>query len=389
MQIKHYQEKALDQLRLWMERLISARRKLDESMDNYPLYAWEKLREKRLIPGVLEGEKKTFPVYISRTGTSGLPIPHVCLKVPTGGGKTLLGVMALECIKQERNFVLWVVPTRAIYEQTLKAFKDREHPYRQILESISLKRFKLFEKNDRLTKPDIENHLCLMLLMLPSANRQKGKDFLKIFRDSGGYGSFFPQEDDLIANQKFLEKHPDLEKNENGYVKHSLINVLKSIRPTVILDEAHKAYGKNDERNQEFVQSINRLNPHFVLELSATPKLGISNILVDVSGRELQAEEMIKLPIEIHSFKNSDWKHTLDETQKKLNELSTMSEKLQTKENRYIRPIVLVRVEQTGKAQIGKGKIHVEDVKKIFDALSCRAGNSNQNSIFREKRTGW
>ncbi len=251
------------------------------------------------------------------------------------------------------------------HEQTLKAFRTREHPYRQMLERISGGKVKLLQKDNRFTRQDVESRLCIMMLMLPSANRQKGKDFLKIFRDSGGYTSFFPEQDDSTANHALSERHPDLERNSTAdWVKHSLINVLKLIRPTVILDEAHKAYGPNDMNNREFVKSVNQLNPRFVLELSATPKIGISNILVNISGTELQAEEMIKLPIEIHSFDNSDWKHTLAETQKKLQELETEAQKLQTRENRYIRPIALVRVQRTGEEQRGKGTIHSEDVRE-------------------------
>ena len=255
--------------------------------------------------------------------------------------------------------------TRAIYEQALKAFRTREHPYRQMLERISGGKVKLLQKDNRFTRQDVESRLCIMMLMLPSANRQEGKDFLKIFRDSGGYTSFFPEQDDLTANHALSDRHPDLERNSTAdWVRQSLINVLKLIRPTVILDEAHKAYGPNDTNNREFVKSVNRLNPRFVLELSATPKIGISNILINISGTELQAEEMIKLPIEIHSFGNSDWQHTLAETQQKLQKLETEAQKLQTRENRYIRPIALVRVQRTGGEQRGKGTIHSEDVRE-------------------------
>ena len=133
-----------------------------------------------------------------------------------------------------------------------------------------------------------------------------------------------------------------------------------------LLDEAHKAYGPNDKNNREFVKSVNRLNPRFVLELSATPKIGISNILVNISGTELQAEEMIKLPIEVHSFTNSDWKHTLAETQKRLGQLEEEARQLQARENRYVRPIALVRVQRTGREQRGQGNIHSEDVREYL-----------------------
>ena len=379
MQLKHYQQNALEQLDRWLEALKEAhkdaadgeefyakkKRPVPEELKNYPRAAWQSLKEQNVLPGISDNGTLKIPDYISRTGTSGEPIPHVCLKVPTGGGKTLLGVAALERIKQDVGFVLWIVPTRAIYEQTLKAFRTREHPYRQMLERISGGKVKLLQKDDRFTRQDVESRLCIMMLMLPSANRQKGKDFLKIFRDSGSYTSFFPEQDDSTANRALSERHPDLEKNDiGGWVKHSLINVLKLIRPTVILDEAHKAYGPNDRNNIEFVRSVNQLNPRFVLELSATPKIGISNVLVNISGTELQAEEMIKLPIEIHSFGNSDWKHTLAETQEKLEELETEAQRLQTRENRYIRPIALVRVQRTGGEQRGRGTIHSEDVRE-------------------------
>ncbi len=379
MQLKTYQQNTLDQLDRWLDALKDARLKREtatkaleesgldvpEELKNYPQSAWKSLKEENVLPTVQDQDGTTeVPDYISRTATSGEPIPHVCLKVPTGGGKTLLGVAALERIKQDTGFVLWIVPTRAIYEQTLRSFRTREHPYRQMLERISGGKVKLLQKDDRFTRQDVASRLCIMMLMLPSANRQKGKDFLKIFRDSGGYTSFFPEQDDLTANRELAAQHPDLEKNSSGaWVKQSLINVLKLVRPTVILDEAHKAYGPNDKNNREFVKSVNRLNPRFVLELSATPKLGISNILVNISGTELQAEEMIKLPIEIHSFGNSDWKHTLAETQKRLGQLEQEAQQLRSRENRYVRPIALVRVQRTGKEQQGQGHIHSEDVR--------------------------
>ena len=382
MQLKTYQHDALDQLDRWLEALKDARLKCEkatkaleesgvdvpEELKNYPLSAWKSLKEQSVLPAVQNQDGASeVPDYISRTATSGEPAPHICLKIPTGGGKTLLGVAALERIKQDTGFVLWIVPTRAIYEQTLKAFRTREHPYRQILERISGGKVKLLQKDDRFTRQDVESRLCIMMLMLPSANRQKGKDFLKIFRDSGGYTSFFPEQDDMTANRELSEQLPDLEKNRSGdWVKQSLINVLKLIRPTVILDEAHKAYGPNDKNNREFVKSVNRLNPRFVLELSATPKIGISNILVNISGTELQAEEMIKLPIEVHSFTNSDWKHTLAETQKRVEQLEEEARQLQSRENRYVRPIALVRVQRTGKEQRGQGNIHSEDVREYL-----------------------
>ena len=383
MQLKTYQQTALDQLDRWIDVLKETRLNAEKALEaienqeldipeaiknltNHPLTAWKTLKKQNTLPGIQQDGSIQIPDYIPRTAASGDPIPHVCMKIPTGGGKTLLGVAALERLKQgDTGFVLWIVPTRAIYQQTITAFKHREHPYRVMLERASGGKVKLLEKDDRFTRQDVESYLCIMMLMLPSANRQKGKEFHKIFKDNGGYTSFFPEQDDATANQKLAEECGDLEKNSSGdWIKHSLINVLKRVRPTVILDEAHKAYGKKEENNKEFVKSVNRLNPRFVLELSATPKTGISNILVNIGGTELKNEEMIKLPIEIHSYSNSDWKYTLAETQKKLNQLEQEAQKLKQRENRYVRPIAVVRVQRTAKEK--QGQTYTEDVRRYL-----------------------
>ena len=381
MQLKEYQQTTLEQLDRWLAALKKARLNseraaslfeeqgmdIPEELTNHPLAAWNALKKQNLLPTITQDNTPQIPDHIPRSAASGAPIPHACLKVPTGGGKTLLGVAALERVMVGTGFVLWIVPTKAIYEQTIRAFRTREHPYRQRFERMSGGRFKLLQKNDRFTKSDVDSYLCVMMLMLPSANRQRNRDFLKIFRDSGGYTSFFPEQDDSNANAELATEHHDLERHESGrWVKQSLFNVLKMVRPTVILDEAHKAYGPNDANNREFVQSVNRLNPRLVLELSATPKIGISNILVKLSGSELCDEEMIKLPIEIHNLSNSDWQHTLAATHEKLAALAKEADKLQKKENRYIRPIAVVRVQNTGRAQRERDTIHAEDAKRYL-----------------------
>jgi len=380
MRLKDYQQDALDQLDRYLDALKKARltgekqshalaeqgMEIPAELTDYPRIAWNKLKAKNALPAITQDGAPKIPAHITRTAASGAPIPHVCLKVPTGGGKTVLGVAALEQIKCDTGFVLWIVPSIAIYEQTLNAFRTREHPYRQMLERISGGKVKLLEKSTRFTKQDVENYLCVMMLRLPAMNRKRKPEFLKIFRDSGGYTSFFPELDDANANRDLLKKHTDLDKAAGGkWVKQSLINALKIIRPAVILDEAHKAYGAKIDENKEFVKTVNKLNPRFVLELSATPKIGISNILINISGRELHDEEMIKLPIEIHNLKNSDWKHTLDEAKAKLDQLAAEACKLQQRENRYVRPLALVRVKHTGDKMLDR-EIHADHARKYL-----------------------
>lgn len=428
MELKDYQQQALDTLDRYLEALKEARQQADKAAaylasdgipdflieqaenlarqaEDYPQVAWESLRKASVLPGVTDAEgQDIIPEHISRESAAGEPIPHVCLKVPTGGGKTLLGVEAVRHLKLGTGFVLWLVPTRAIYTQTWDAFRNKEHPYRQILERASGGRVKLLQKDDRFTKQDIENHLCVMLLMLPAANRNRNKEFLKIFRDSSGYASFFPVEDDMREHQALLEKHPDLETAEDdqtaqprlarnpkdALIKQSLFNVLKLLRPTVILDEAHKAYGSPDPtRNKTFVEAVNRLNPRFVLELSATPKLGISNILVNISGLALKEEEMIKLPIQLRNFPNSDWKYTLAQTKVERDKLEEAANQFEQAEDRHIRPIAVIRVDRTGKNQRDGVKVHAEDAREeLIDGLGVPAEQVKVKSSEQDELTG-
>lgn len=306
--------------------------------------------------------------YISRTDDAGRPIPHICFKVPTGGGKTLLAAAALERMNRPTGLTLWITPTRTIYEQTKTALKNREHPYREMLERASGGRVKLLEKDDHFTNADVANYLCVMLLSLPAANWQHKRDFLRMFRDSGRYPTFFPDSDDALGESRLLQQHPDLDRiSEDGPVKHSLFNIFKMLRPVVVLDEAHKAYGAaKKDSNEDFVRSVNRLDPSLVIELSATPNAGISNLLVDITGVELKNEEMIKLPVQVTSFSNIDWRHTLSQARDQLEKLCNEAISLQMSEGRYIRPIAVVRVERTGKDQRDGERIHAEDVREYL-----------------------
>ncbi|MDE2780362.1 MAG: DEAD/DEAH box helicase family protein [Chloroflexota bacterium] len=372
--MKDYQANTLEAFAAWLEALTSARLQseaainalkqagpaitISEELYNYPRIAWQQLKDAGRVAD-------TAGEYVSRTDDANRPIPHICFKVPTGGGKTLLAAAALQRLRRQTGLTLWVTPTRAIYEQTKAALRSREHPYRQMLEIASAGRVKLLEKDDLFTKADIENYLCVMLLMLPAANRQRGRDFLRMFRDSGRYPTLFPDSDDLLGDARLLNDYPDLERiTDDGPVKHSLFNVFKMLRPVVILDEAHKAYGARKlEANEEFARSVSRLDPSLVIELSATPNRGISNLLVDITGVELKNEEMIKLPVQVTSFTNADWHYTLAQAHDELERLDTEAKSLQMSEGRYIRPIAVVRVERTGRDQRDGERVHSEDVR--------------------------
>ena len=363
--LKRYQEQALRQIDEWIKALDETRIGNEDGSKDNPMDAWKSLEQGGKVPSGCD--------YVSRTTESGEPIPHVCLKIPTGGGKTLLGVHALERIRQKRGLVLWIVPSKAIYDQTCKAFQTRDHPYRKKLDRLSRDdkspynpRLIVSKKGETLTMEDIQNSLCVKIITLSSANRNKNKEFLKMFRDGSGDPSFFPEEDDDAGNGRLLAAHDDLETTASGQIKQSFFNALKLIQPTVILDEAHKAYGAKENAMDEFVGAVNRLNPRMVFELSATPTRGKSNILVDINGAKLHAEDMIKLPIEVSSFTKSAWSTVLEAAAEKLKALGSDANDLHQKENRYIRPIALVRVQHTGKDQREKQSVHSEDVRNYL-----------------------
>lgn len=376
MELKMYQSRALDAFSQWLDTLKTARHQSETAIEalksarvdiadavrNYPSAAWKTLVGRG-------GVAPNAAAYVDRTDEANRPIPHICFKVPTGGGKTLLAASALERLNRQTGLTLWVVPTKAIYAQTRAALWNREHPYRQILERASAGRVKMLEKDDEFNRDDIANYLCVMLLMLPATNRQRGREFLRMFRDSGRYPSFFPEIDDVFRDTRMQTDHPDLEcHSDGGPIKQSLFNVFKLSRPVVVLDEAHKAYGSNNRSaNEEFARSISRLNPRLVIELSATPNRGISNLLVDIDGPDLKKEEMIKLPVQVTSFPNAEWQLTLSQAVEELDRLDAEAKSLESNTGRYIRPIAVVRVERTGRDQRDGENIHAEDVRQYLD----------------------
>ena len=378
MRLKKYQEDALQAFENWWNTLKTAEKDARDyaafqaqqnpneppPVGNYPRDAWGNLSQNGELPRLENTRGEILsPLYVDRTDTRHNPIPHMCLKIPTGGGKTLLGTAAFGRISPPNGLLLWLTPSRAIFRQTWAAFAHRLHPYRQYLERACGGRVKLLKKEDSFTLQDVQTHLCVMPIMLQSSARKNEKDFLKFFRDAGNYLSFFPEPDDIKANAEFLRQYPDLDVNDliegvfAGGAKHSLYNVLKINRPFIVLDEAHNAY-TTQKREQ-----LCALNPRLVLELSATPDHKVSNILVNIPGRDLKQEQMIKLPLNIHAFQQADWKFTLAKAKERRDNLEAAAQKAQQDGGRYIRPIMLIRVERVGNDQRDGRHIHADDVR--------------------------
>lgn len=363
MQLKEYQQTTVERLREYLKALTAERQKARQiaELGIDVKYDWAEAAWKQVAPRELYHARHTF---------SGDPVPNVCLKIPTGGGKTLLAVEAIDLINtqyrgMQTGLVLWIVPTTQIYNQTLAALRDRGHPYRVRLNLASGNRTLILEKHAVFTPEDVRDNLVVLLLMLPSANRQV-KETLRIFRDRGGFESFFPREDNYQAHTRLLQTTPNLDTFDQGNgiaaatVKSSLGNTLRLLRPVIIMDEGHKAYGELAQN------TLLGFNPIFILELSATPPAQANN-LVKITGQELLVSEMIKLDINVTNRASGDWNDTLLASMLHRNRLEAIAaHHEQNAGGPYIRPICLIQVERTGAKQRDAGLIHAEDAREFL-----------------------
>ncbi|MDR1962451.1 MAG: DEAD/DEAH box helicase family protein [Planctomycetaceae bacterium] len=273
-------------------------------------------------------------------------IPYFCVRIPTGGGKTLLaayatGLIARRLASQDYPLCLWVTPSTTIRDQTLTGLKTPRHPYREAFrESVHGTEIEIMTIDDALYAGRARYSGAAVVIVTTIQNyRQEIEEGRKIYRENGYVMDHFT---DLPPEIREQLAEPD------GRVIPSLANVIKLYHPVVIMDEAHNA------RTPISFDSLSRFEPMAVLELTATPQSD-SNVLHAVSALQLKNEGMIKLPVELES--RSDWIDVLArsvELQKKLENVTC---------NRYIRPIVLLQAQPKNK----KSETHTVDaVKKVL-----------------------
>ncbi len=361
MQIKDYQQRVLDRLTDYLNALITHEAILQQIPAqlrgnvtyDVPRKAWEQ------VIG-----RDTYKSYENGLGEG---VPHICFKVPTGGGKTYLAGRAIELIQhkfqqEQTGLVLWIVPTKAIFQQTLTALRDKRHVYRHTLDKASGGKTLIVEKGDLFTQSDVKENIVVLLLMLQSGNRKNREKELNLFKGQGGFMNFFPNEGNQSEHRALHEQIPNLA-FEGGIdqffgvtIKPSLGNVIRLLKPLVILDESHRASSElSHETRKDF-------NPSFVLELSATPKPE-SNILVNVSGQELHQEEMIKLDLHVTTKDNVEWQNTLLAGVEKIKYLTHEATIYKNNGNPYIRPIAVISVERTGKKEDTGKFIHANNAR--------------------------
>ena len=267
----------------------------------------------------------------------GLPgMPYVCLRLPTGGGKTLVachavGITASELLKTESPIVLWLVPSNAIRDQTLNALKNRSHPYRDALESAR-RNVEILTIGEALyLSPHILNTKTTIIVSTMQAFRVEDTDGRKVYEPSGALmGHFTHLSDETLS---------EVEHDASGKPVYSLANLLCVKRPLVIVDEAHNA------RTELSFETLARFNPSAIIEFTATPDTtnNPSNVLYTVSAAELQAENMIKMPIQLETKLN--WKELLTAAMAQRNALEIDAEREQQETGEYIRPVMLIQAQ--------------------------------------------
>lgn len=273
-------------------------------------------------------EKIARPLsYIDRVPN----VPYVSLKVPTWGGKTLLAVHAIGKLANRipvgnPRVILWFVPWDTILTQTLKAFRDVDHPYRRRLDEMFGGRVNVLDKDAALSGAGFNASSVLeetsVIVLSMQSFRSKNKDGRKAFEENGNLHSFIG----LYESGMTIDGADDL----------SLIKVLSNLNPIIVVDESHRA---ETDLSREML--IN-LNPRAILGLTATPR-NDANIISYVDAIRLKREQMIKLPVVAYNLPSRE---TVIQTAVQLQKnLEKRAEELLAGGWKYIRPIVLFQAE--------------------------------------------
>jgi type III restriction enzyme len=259
-------------------------------------------------------------------------VPYVCLRLPTGGGKTLLAarsvsVAAERYLSKDYPLTLWLVPTNTIRAQTLATLKDPRHPNRLALESAFGGRVRAFDIDEfeQIRPHDLASSACVVVGTLATPRVSK-TDIRKVYAHNENLEPHFAK--DLTG----FGDLSGLERDEAGQLKYSFVNLLALHHPLVIVDEAH-----NSASDLSF-EVLTRLQPACVVEFTATPAPN-SNILHSVSATELKNEAMIKLPIRLTEY--AAWQEAVRDSLVRRDQLHELARA----EPDFIHPIVLIQAE--------------------------------------------
>lgn len=275
-------------------------------------------------------------------------MPYVCLRVPTGGGKTLIacygvGIAKDELLHAECAVILWLVPSNTILDQTADALRDPGHPYRRALEMACAGPVEVvtIEEALRLSRSTVESQTVVIVATI-QAFRVEDTTGRKVYDQNGSFAEHLQN----VPPDRLAELLP----GADGKPKPSLVNMLRLRRPIVIVDEAQNA------RTYRSFAMLADVRPACIIELTATPSKGgteiisgrkepvpPSNVLHRVSAAELKAADMVKLPLRVITRHPSQKDALLADAIS----LRADLEKLATAESQasgeYLRPIMLIQ----------------------------------------------
>jgi len=319
MEPNRYQKKILNNLREYLRLL-----------DDYsPVDAYRSLWESRDVNITIAGMGGGMPPY--RDTIQG--IPHVCFKVPTGGGKTFLATCAVRVIKDAivqsgEGTVVWLVPSDTILEQTLATLKNVDHPYRQQLQKDFPAGVEIYSKEQLISGQNFQNpvsvqeHLSVFVLSYDSFRTSK-KDGRRAYRENEN-----------------LKDFPVSATLPDGADETSLVNAINGLNPIVIVDESHHAAG------QLSIEMLRNFNPRFILDLTATPKEN-SNIIAFAEASELKKANMVKLPLIVYN--RADRKDVMFDAIQLRAQIEQQAIEEEKSGGKCIRPIVLFQAQPRGK----------------------------------------
>lgn len=291
---------------------------------------------------ILKGWNKYWNDKDINIGPGGVPgyqnkvkdVPHVCMKVPTGGGKTFMACSAVKRILErlpsdKPKVVVWLVPSDSILTQTIRTLSDASHPYRQRLDMDFAGRVGIYTKemllNGQNFSPDTVREMLTICVLSYASLRinSRKKDVRKVYQENGNLMRFAEQFDDKSV---LLADTPDT----------ALIQVLRYLSPVAVVDESHNAGSALS------VEMLNNLNPSFIMELTATPRK-TSNIISYVDARELKRENMVKLPVVV--FNRSSRQTVIQDAIQLRGNLEKQARAEHASGGKYIRPIVLFQAQ--------------------------------------------
>ncbi len=258
-------------------------------------------------------------------------VPYFCLRLPTGGGKTLLTSHSIPIasnlfLEKDYFIVIWLVPTDIIRKQTLSVLTNVTHPNREVLENaFGNQRVRLYDIADfsKLRPQDIDNAVNIFVATFQSF-RVESTDGRNVYKTNEEIADHFSRIPSAACSE------------EDGAEKQSFVNLLSYYHPLIVIDEAH------NHQSDLSLQVLRRLSPSAIIEFTATPDRH-SNVLYKVSASELKAEEMIKLPVRL--IEHQSWSEAILgalQTRQHLEEVAVM-------ESDYIRPIILFQAENADK----------------------------------------